>query len=205
MRCIPAFLLLFFLGAPQACFALGLSERIYLEQILSQIMTTNSNTDNIIIGKPDNPEAANEIINRAIIIASWDQPWQVAQDNPKNKDGSQNYPLKIRKNLVDDTICRKFGYDASAWPLLSGKDRQDFDGAFYSLNAGDGGMDAKIIKARIMDNGLLKVKGEFTFGEDDENEFTAFFAPAKCGGYDHWVPRSIYYDDFPDEKSEGVK
>lgn len=199
------FLLMTLFLCAQNGFALNLGDRMDLEKILSQVMTTHSNMDNISVGNPANPGEASEIIRASIIIANWDNPWEVEKDNPKNKDGFQEYPLKIRKNLVDEAICRKFGYEASAWPLLSGKGRDDFDGVFYKLNAGDGGMYAKIIKARVMENGMLKVKGEFTFGNDDEQEFTAFFAPANCGGYEHGGLRSIIHDDFPEENQAYIK
>lgn len=202
---ITFFILLLFLCSAQVCPGIDLGTRMDLEKTLSQVMTTNSNTDNIIIGKPDVPNAADEIIRRAIIIANWDEPWDVEKDNPRNSEGYATYPLKIRKKLVDAAICRKFGFDADSWILLSGKGRDDFDGTFYKLNAGDGHMDAKIIKARVLENGLLKIKGEYTFGEDDENEFTAFFAPSNCGGYEHWGLRAIFYDDFPEEKDPGAK
>ncbi|MDE5832586.1 MAG: hypothetical protein K2H64_06320, partial [Desulfovibrio sp.] len=96
-------------------------------------------------------------------------------------------------------ICRYFGFDAAEYPLLSGAGRDDFDGQFYRLGAGDGGMTARILKTRVLENGALKVKGEYVFNTGGEGEFTAFFVPSECGGYKHWGLRKIVYDNFPEE------
>lgn len=200
MSRIAILVIIIFLAMAHYAACMDLGERLELEKILSEVMTTNSNTENIIIRSPSHPDAANEIITRSLWIASWHNDWDIRHDTPKDKDGSLIYPLKVRKELVDQEICRNFGYDAKSSPNLSGKGREDFDGKFYSLGAGDGGVTARIMKTRVLENGLLKVKGEYTFGEGDEGEFTAFFIPTDCNGYKHWGLRKIIYDDFQEEK-----
>ncbi|MDE5833097.1 MAG: hypothetical protein K2H64_08960, partial [Desulfovibrio sp.] len=99
-------LFVFYATAIFAAEAIDMDEKLALEDTLSNVMTTNSNADDIIIAAPKTATAAGEIIERALWLAKWNNEWRVKEDSDKENDGSLIYPLKIRKNLVDEAICR---------------------------------------------------------------------------------------------------